>query len=91
MAALAVAVNAVGALTRELRRVEVRGGATHPIRDRRLATVARPRSKPTLCPMSIGQHRCCGSKVSLVNTDRWSLESEACTRVLPGTTAKWWS
>ena len=52
-------------------------------------TVARPRSEPTLCAMSIGQHRCVGSKVSFVNTDRWSLESEVCTRVLPGTTAKW--
>ena len=52
-------------------------------------TVARPRPGPTLCAMSIGQHRCFGSKVSFVNTDRWSLESEVCTRVLPGTTAKW--
>jgi hypothetical protein len=52
-------------------------------------TVARPRSEPTLFAMSIGQHRCFGSKVSFVNTDRWSLESEVCTRVLPGTTAKW--
>jgi hypothetical protein len=39
--------------------------------------------------MSIGQHRCFGNKVSFVNTDRWSLESEVCTRVLPGATAKW--
>ena len=54
-------------------------------------TVALPRSEPTLCAVSIGQHRCFGSKVSFVNTDRWSLESEVCTRVLPGTTAKWWS
>jgi aryl-alcohol dehydrogenase-like predicted oxidoreductase len=52
-------------------------------------TTTRPRSEPTLCAMSIGQHRCFGSKVSFVNTDRWSLESEVCTRVLPGTTAKW--
>jgi hypothetical protein len=50
--------------------------------------LARPRSESTLCAMSIGQHRCSGSKVSLVNTDRWSLELEVCTRVLPGTTAK---
>ena len=55
----------------------------------RSTAVARPRSEPTLGAMSIGQHRCFGSKVSLVNTDRWSLESEVCTRVLPGTTAKW--
>jgi hypothetical protein len=52
-------------------------------------TVARLRSEPTLCAMSIGQHRCFGSKVSFVNTDRWSLESEVRTRVLPGTTVKW--